>query len=243
MKPAHHRFQIAKDPAGGHGGACDHHDLQPQLPRGVDLGLRPAPARILGEQDFGAVIAHQRQIIGQAELSARHFDPRLRQREIGLWRIDHPQQKIMLRKMGKSTQMQPPDGQKYPRRRTIQRSHRRCDIRDLLPAICRPRHPSRTFEGAKRHALARGSLHGIGADPRREGMGGIDDLADFLRRKVIGQPLGPAKAADPHRHRLGARLGDTTGIGQDRRQAAPRHFGDKRAGFGGTAKNKGAFHV
>lgn len=243
MKPAHHRIKIAKDPAGGHGGACDHHDLKPQLPRGVDLGLRPDPARILGEQDFGAVIAHQRQIIGQTERPARPFDPRLRQREIGVRRIDHPHQKIMLRQMGEIGQMQPPDGQKHPRRRTIERAHRGRHIFDLQPAIGRFGLPSGPLESAKRHALARGRLHGIGADARREGMGGIDDLPDPFRRQIIGQPLGPAEAADPHRHRLRPRLADATGIGQHRRQTLPRQFRDKRAGFGGAAKNEGGFHV
>lgn len=242
MKPGYHALQIATDLPRGHRGPGDHHHLQPQLAGGVDLGLRTRAACVFGDQNLGAVTAHQGQIIGQRKRATRHFDPRTGQREIGLRHIHDPQQEIMLRKRRESRQMQTSDGQKHPCGGALQRLNGALDIRDILPPIARLGLPGRAFKGAKRHGAQGCGLNRIGADLGGKGVGGVDDLPDVFSPQIVGQPRHPAKTAHPHRDRLGAGLIHAARIRQHRGQPLTGQFGDQGAGLGGAAKNKGAFH-
>ena len=51
----------------------------------------------------------------------------------------------------------------------------------------------------------------MGRDRRGIGMGGVDQHLDVLRGEISRQPLGAAEAADPHRNRLGGRVGRAAG--------------------------------
>lgn len=243
MKPGHHTLQIATDLPRGHRGAGDHHHLQPQLAGGVDFGLRARATCVFRNQNFGAVTAHQGQIIGQRKRATCHFDPRSGQREIRLRYIHHPQQEIMLRKRGESRQMQAPDGQKHPCGRAVERLNGAFDIRNSLPAITRFRLPSRALKGAERHAAQGCGLNRIGADLGGKGVGGIDDLTDILGPQILSQPQSATKAPHPNGNRLGARLIYAARVRQHRRQPLTGELRHEGAGLGGTAKNKGAFHV
>lgn len=242
MKPGHHTLQIATDLPRGHRRAGDHHHLQPQLAGGVDLGLRARAACVFGDQNFGAVTAHQGQIIGQRKRASRHFDPRTGQREIGQRRIHDTQQEIMLRKRGERRQVQTPDSQKHPGGGALQRLNGALDIRNILPPIARLGLPGRAFKGAKRHGAQGCGLNRIGADLGGKGVRGIDNLPDVFRPQILGQPRHPAKAAHPNRDRLGARLIHAARIRQHRRQPLTGQFTHQGAGLSRAAKNKSAFH-
>lgn len=242
MKPIHHVWQFAQNLALRDRWAFDHDDLQLKLPGRLDLGLRAAAASVLGHQNLGAMIAHQRQITGQIEGAARHLDPCGRKGKIAARRIDDPHQPIMLSKIDELRQMQAANGQKHPRGGAVQRSGCSSNVRNRQPVIARCGLPSRTLEGAKRKTHRLGSQDGIGADLRRERMGRINDLADGFGAQPIRKPGSTAEAPDPYRNGLRARALHPACIGQHSWQSLPGHLGGQQACLCRAPQNQRACH-
>jgi len=70
----------------------------------------------------------------------------------------------------------------------------------------------------------------------------VDQDVDMLALQIISKPVGPAKTADPHRHRLARRRGGAAGKRQRHvKIAARRQPLGQRARFRGAAKDEDLF--
>lgn len=236
MKPRQHLFHRPRDTAIGQGGPVDHDDRQAQFPRGVDLGARAVSTRVLGDDMGDAVIAQQRQILGQTEGTARDDG-------MGIWQgqsvrlIHQPQQVMVLGRTCELVQMHPANRQKHPRGGIRQGRRRPFNIGHPQPVIARSLNPRLTLQRDQRHAGQGGSLNGIAAHLGGKGVGGIDQPRETFGLQIARQAVYTTKPAHPHGNRLRARCGNPPRIGQHR--ILPIQSTCKRAGIGGATQNQG----
>ncbi len=122
-----------------------------------------------------------------------------------------------------------------------QRSRSGCRIVDHGPAVALRRPPRGTPERQDRDARLAGCGCGVGRDPGRVRVGGIDQDADAVFGQVGGQPRRAAEAAGPHGDRLGCRTPGPSGKRQGDVEAAAR--GDppcQLPGLAGAAEDEDA---
>ena len=239
MKPVH---DLCHSPAQGTFGKfrpVDHDDRNAKHAGGKDLRLGSSPARVLGDQQLGAMHAHQVHVVLNLEGTACDDHLGAQQGEVRGGRIDHPGQETMLSEMGKAGKMLSSDRQEHPFGGTVQGGHGSLDVRDMGPVVARFGYPGRPFKRAERHPGGSAGERGVAADPGGKGMGRIDHLTDAVRLQEGGKPLGPAKAAAADGYRLRAGTCDPSGIRQDRGQASIRHGLREAARLGSAAKDEG----
>lgn len=241
-KESHHFFKRGQNTALRHRGPVNQDDGQTQPSRRVNLGARTVAAGILGNDALNAVIGQQRQIILVAERPARHDHGAVCQRQQDLRLIDKAQQIMVLRLGCEGLKVQPSDGKEDAAARTGKRFNSGLHVGHCGPGVARFRHPGRTLEGAERYARELCCFDRIGADLCREGMGGIDQMGDGICSHPVGQPLRPAKAADPRFDRLRARRVNATRIGQYGIHPNICAGARQEAGFARSAQNEDTAH-
>lgn len=243
MKPVH---DLGNGPAHrplGQLRPVDHEDRDTERPGRDDLRLGPGSARVLGDQQFRPVRAHQVQIILQPKRATCDDDLGVRQRKVPSRRIDQPGQEAVLREMREVGEMLTADRQEHPLAGTVQRRRGTRDVGNMGPVVLRCCRPRRPLESTKRHLGQGAGLQGIAADPGRKGMGRVDDLPDAVALQESRKPLGSSEPADMHGNRLSAGVGHASRIGQKRR---PPRLGDglcQPARFGGAAQDEGGSDV
>ena len=126
-------------------------------------------------------------------------------------RIDTPDQVVVLWGSLERIDLFAADGQKYAPRRYAQRGDRPVDIFNRRPFIARDGRPSLPSQRHNRHLCLRGRINRMGGDGRGVGMCGVDQHVDLFRNEIGRQAFGAAKATDPHRNRLGGRMGGAAG--------------------------------
>ena len=243
MKPVH---DLDNGPAHGTIGQfrpVDHDDGDAQRAGSKDLRLGSSPACVLGNQQLGAVRAHQFQIVLKAEGSASNDHLGVWKGEVRGGRIDQPGQETMLSEVGEAGEMLSTDRQKYPLAGAVQCSSSPLHVGDMSPSIALFGHPGHSFQCAKRHSGACAGKLGVPADPGSKGMGRIDHLPDAVCPQEGRKPLGPAEAAAADGHRLPAGVGDTSRIRQDRGQARVGNGLRKAVRLGGATQNEGGSDV
>lgn len=239
MKPVH---GLCHGPAQGTVGQfrpVDHDDRDAKHAGGKDLRFGSSPARVLGDQQFGAMRAHQVHVVLNLEGPARHDHFGVRQGKVRGGRIDHPDHETMLSEMGKAGKMLSSDRQEHPFGGTVQLGHGSFDVRDMDPVVARFGDPGRSLKCAERHPGGSAGEHGVAADPGGKGMGRIDHLTDAVRFQEGGKPFGPAEAAAADGHRLRTGACYPSGIRQDRGQARIGHGLREAARLGGAAQDEG----
>lgn len=242
MKPDHRLIHGCAQPARRHGGPRDQQHRHTQGPCRQQLGLRPDPARILGDNQFDPVTAHQRKVIVIGERAAVDLDDGLRQGLVSLRRIDKAQQKNMLGQSREIGQMLASDGQKNALCRPIQRLHDSGNIGHFTPVIGGAWLPCRALDRAIGDVQMRAGRDSVTADGGGKGMGGVDDLANIFACQIIAQPRDTADPPDPDRQGLRSRIGDTSGIGQHTGQTRRCKATGQCAGLGRAAQDQGFAH-
>lgn len=243
MKPVH---DLCHSPAQGTVGQfrpVDHDDGDGECPGSKDFRLGSSPARVLGDQQFGAMRAHQLHVVLNPEGAARDDHFGVRQGKVCGGRIDRPGQETMLPEMGKAGEMLSPDRQEHPLGWTAQLGHGSFDVRDMGPVVACFGYPGRPLKCAERHPGGGAGERGVAADPGGEGMGRIDHLTDAVCPQEGRKPLGSAEAAAADGHRLRAGARDPSCIGQDRGQARVGNGLRKAARLGGATQNEGGSDV
>ena len=242
IDPRQHLADIMHRPRLRHGGPVDHDDGQAKHARRIDLGARALPTGILRDDQIDAMIAHQGKVALRCEGTAIYQQMVTRQRGRHVWRIDEAQQIMMLGLRGEGFDMHAPERQHHTLCRAVERADSAGDVGYFSPAVTLHRSPFLTAEHQMRDACISGRCGGIGADRRGKGMGRVDKMRERPCLQESRQAVSAAKAADPHRHRLGTRIAGAPGIAQDRALAPFGQRLRKRACFGRAAKDQDIAH-
>ncbi len=194
------------------GRPVNHQHRYAQSARGIQFGACTGAARVLGHNQFNAMLQHQRPVPCFSERSARHDRLAIGQRQCIRF-IHQPQQKMMLGLSRKIFKMQAANGQKNAPFRTAQSGNRRAYVRNVLPTISILRAPCRTGQCGKGHPGLAARGNGVCAYLRGKGMGGIDYMSDRVVRQVTGQAFSTSEPCNTHRQGLRSWIVYPTGIG------------------------------
>jgi hypothetical protein len=220
---------------------ADHHHRQCEVARGLDFGRGRLAPGVPGHDDVGAVVRQHGAVAGAVERPARHDDLGARQRQRRPRRIDQPNQISVLRMRCEGFEMHPADAEKHPTRRRAERFGRSLEIVDLDPAVAMPALPRRAVERQQRHAGHGAGGNGVGADLRRERMGGVDDARNLFGAKIVCEAIDAAEAPRPPGNRRRRRVFGAAGIRQYRVDARIlRHHLREPVGVGGAAEDQNA---
>ena len=221
----------------------DHQHRQAQRPGGVQLGPRTAAARVFANNKLGFMLLHQGGIAGDVKRPTGndHLTSGQRRRAgvTGIARvINQTQQVMMLGLGGKPGKMHPAQRQKHPFWRGIQRGDGGVNIGHPAPLIAVDRLPFRSAKRRQWQAKVTAGLRGISAHLCGKGVRRVDHMGDIGLAQIVGQSGDTAKAAHPHRHRLGTGAADPARVRKDCRNALRRHGAGKGAGLGRTAEDQ-----
>lgn len=241
-EPVHHLVDAPRNRAGRDAGPVDHDDRQAKNPGSNDLGARAVATGVLGDDMGDGMAAHQRQIVLQREGAARDDGMGIGQRQGRGRRIDKAQQVTVLRLTREVVQMHPADGQEHPGRAIGQGAGGGGNVGGMGPAIPGLRLPWLAFQRDERYSRHRRRRDGIGAHPRGEGMGCVDQMRDAFVPQVAHQPLDAAETADAGGQRLRARRLGAASIGQRGVDTGGGKRAGKAGGVGGAAQEKDARH-
>lgn len=194
------------------GRPVNHQHRYAQSARGIQLGACTGAARVLGHNQFNAMLQHQRPVPCFGERSARHDRLAIGQRQCIRF-IHQPQQEVMLGLSREIFKMQAANGQKNAPFWTAQGGNRRDYIRNVLPTIFVLRAPCRARQSGKGHPDLATRRNGVCAHLRGKGMGGIDYMSDRVVRQVTGQAFDAAEPSNTHRQGLRSWIVYPTGIG------------------------------
>mmetsp|Transcript_29006 Transcript_29006/g.55661 ORF Transcript_29006/g.55661 Transcript_29006/m.55661 type:complete len:246 (+) Transcript_29006:2163-2900(+) len=202
INPVHHLgHAIRLRPRGDHG-TVDHDHRQVQGTRGLDFGIGPGAAGILGHHQINAVLRHQRAVIRGGERPARHQHMVIGKGRRDLGRVNEAQQIEMLRIGREVLQMHPPYGQHHAGRWSVQCAHGTGNIGHVGPIIARLSAPRCADQRDQGYARLRTGLHRIAAHLGGKRVGRIDHMSDLFCAHIRHQPLHTAKAAHPLRQWL-----------------------------------------
>ena len=123
-----------------------------------------------------------------------------------------------------------------------QRRDRLHRIGHANPAVTGTRRPFGPGQREQRYPRLCRRPDGVGADPRSEGMGRIDQMGHAFSPQIIGEALDTPETAGPRRDRLRARGFGTARIAQHRPFAACGQRGGQRGGLGRAAEQKDMAH-
>lgn len=243
VQPRDHRLGAVQHQPGRNHRPVDQDHRNPQGSSRFQLGFGPRAAGILGDDMGDAVVLQQRQVAGFGEGTAGNDHLGIWQGQRPVGRIDQPQKVVVPGFRGEGGKRLLADRQEDPARWFGQSGDGGLKVGHPVPVVARPGLPGWPFQRAKRRAGFGAGGNGVAAHGGGEGVGRVDNMADPFGPKVIGQPPGAAKAADPGRQRLGQRRVGAPGIGKDRVDPGRRERARKRRGFGGSAQQKDAAHV
>jgi len=215
----------------------DHQHRQVQGACSLQLGLRAGTTGVLAYDQLCIVALHQGHVTLHVKRPTRHNQMAIGQGgRVGV--VHQPQQVMMLGLGFESRQMHPAQRQKHPFGRAAQRRHGRLDIGYIAPLIAGNGVPLRPGQRDQRDACRGAGLDCVSAHASSKGMGRVDHMGDGVVAQVSGQPRDPAKAPDPHRHWLSARLANPARIGKDRPYPPVGQHKRQIAGLGCAAKNQ-----
>lgn len=223
-------------------GAVDHQDGHIQRPRGIQLGARARAACVLRNNQFGAVVFHQRNIVLNREGPTRDNYISVGQRYCFRF-IDQSQQIVMLGLSREILQMHSTQSQKHAPSGTVKRRYSCRDIWHMLPAFALLRAPGWSGQSGKRNirSVARGD--GIGAHLCCEGVRCVHDMRDGVIADVSGQPVDSSEPTHANRERLRARIVHAPGIGVDCVHPPFGKDASKGVGLGRAAKKQEFGHA
>jgi precorrin-3B C17-methyltransferase len=208
----------------------------------AQLRLRAGAAGVLADHELDPVRRHQPPVAVDIERPA--IDHQMMPRQPGrlLWRIDEPQQILVLRLHRERIDMHSPQREHHAPRGASQRRDRTLDIAHAGPAITRAGHPGGARQGDVRHPRTRRSHDRIRAHSRRERMRRIDQMRHAVRPQMRDETLDTAKAAHPDRDRLHLGVRHAPGVAQHGRIASPGQHRSQRAGLGRAAQHQDVRH-
>lgn len=219
----------------------DHRNAK--VTRCVKLGARAGATRVLGNDQVDAMVLQKHAVTRLVKRAARDNGRSIGQGKRAFGRIDKAKQVVMLRLRGKVPQVLLADGQEDANGYVRQGHYGGRDIRHMGPAIPSAGNPWRAFVSTIGDARTSAGGNRVAAHLRGEGVGRIDDMGYAFILEIAAKPLGPAKAADPCRQRLGDRRIGAAGVGKNRVDPQRRKAAGKLAGFGRSAQKKDARHV
>lgn len=223
-------------------GAVDQDDRQVERAGGEQLGLRAGAAGIFAEDKLDAMRLHQGAVAFHVEGATIDDQAVIGQHGRRGGRIDEAQQIMMLGLRGKGIDMHPAQREHDAAWRPSQGSDGPGNVRHMGPAVARLRAPCRASQRDQRHGGDARGLHRVGAHLRGEGVRGVDQMGDAMVAQMAGQPLHPAKAADPHRHRLRAGMVGAPGIAERRGHIRVGQQTGERAGLARAAQQQDVGH-
>lgn len=240
--PTHHLIDLPENGSNGQGWPIDENDRKSQDAGRLQLCFGPCTTRVLGNDMGDTVDLQKRQIIRHRKRPTVDDGARVRQGQCAFGSIDKSQKIMVLRLSGETGQVQLADRKKDPHRNVGQGVDGLLHACYRPPVVARPGDPRRAFKDAKPDAGLGASLDRVATHLRRERMGGINQMRYPFGTYEIGQPPGPAKAADAGGQGLRRRLFGAARIGKDSRDPSFRHGACQMRGFGGPAKDKEARH-
>lgn len=228
--------------AGRQDGAIDHDHRQVESAGDQQLGLRAGATGIFAQDKVDAMRLHQGAVAFHVEGATIDDQAVMGQHGRRGGRIDEAQQIMMLGLCGKGIDMQSAQRQHDPAWRSGKGSDGPGNVRHMGPAVARLRAPCRASQRDQRHGGDARGLHRVGAHLRGEGVRGIDQMGDAMVAQMAGQPLHPAKAADPDRHRLRAGMVGAPGIAERRGNIRFGQQAGERAGLARAAQQQDVGH-
>ncbi len=238
FNPRHNVFRV------GHFGprrqhrSVDHQNRKAKRARRLQLGLRPAAARVFRYNQLNLMALQQGGVVRHVERPSRDDNVVLGQGWRLLRRVDKPQHVVMLRLCGKPCNLHPTNRQKNPLCGAIQSVQCAVHVRNALPLITVLWDPSVAHQGQQRHARCLARRKSISAHLIRKGMGRVHQMRHGVVPQVRGETLDAAKPADPHRDRLRLRRFNPTGIGQHRRHPGVSDTPRQSRRLGGAAQDQ-----
>lgn len=242
IKPVQNLIDRRQFVPGRQTGAVDYQDGHIQRPRSIQLGARTRAACVLRNNQLGAVVFHQRNIVFNREGPARDHYISVGQRYSFRF-IDQSQQIMMLGLSREIVQMHSTHSQKHAPSGTVKRRNSCRDIRHMLPAIALLRAPGRSGQNGKRNigSVARGD--GIGTHICCEGVRCVHNMRDGVIADVFGQPVDSSEPTHANRERLRARIVHAPGIGVDCVHPPFGKAASKGVGLGRAAKKQEFGHA
>ncbi len=223
-------------------GAVDHQNRQSKQTRGIKLGARAGPARVLRNNQLRTVVFHQRAVIVQRERAARNYHIAVRKRW-GRGGIHQPKQVVMMRLTGKILKMHSAHGQEHAPRWPLQFVYGGRDIRDVLPLVACLWAPFGSGQSRKRRAGQSARLKRILAHLRGKRMCRVDDMTDPVLLYVARKTFWPSKPSDADRNGLRARRIHAPGIRIDGPDTPARNGAGQGIGLGRAAKDQEVGHA
>lgn len=224
------------------GRTVDHQHRQAQRPRGIQLGACSGAARVLGHDQFDAMLLHQRAVVGLGERPTRDNHVAMRQRQ-AIRFIDKPQQIVVLGLGGKILKVHPTHGQKDALGRAGQGGNGGLNVGNVMPAITLLRAPNRAGQRSQRYFGLTAGRNGVPAHLGCKGMSGIDNMRNRIVFQKACQPFGAAKPSDAHWQGLRARGFNAPGVGIGRRNTLFGHGFGQRVSLGRAAKDQEVGHA
>lgn len=223
-------------------GAVDHQDGHIQRPRGIQLGARARAACVLRNNQFGAVVFHQRNIVLNREGPTRDHNTRVGQKYSFRF-IDQTQQIMMLRLSREIPQMHSTYSQKHAPSGTVKRRNSCRDIRHMLPAIALLRAPSRSGQSGKRNIRSVTRGDSIGTHLCCERVRCVHNMRNRVVADVSGQPIDSSKPTHANRQWLRARIVHAPGVRVDCVRPPFGKAASKGVGLGRAAKKQEFGHA
>ncbi len=242
IKPVQNLIDRRQLVPGRQTGAVDHQDGHIQRPRSVKLGARTRAACVLRNNQFGAVVFHQRNIVFNREGPTRDHYISVGQRYSFRF-IDQSQQIMMLRLSREVLQMHSTHSQKHALSVTVKRRNSCRDIRHMLPAIALLRAPGRSGQSGKRNIRRFARSYGIGTHLCCERVRCVHNMRNRVVADVFGQPVDSSEPTHANRQRLRARIVDAPGIGVDCVHPPFGKAAGQRVGLGRAAKKQEVGHA
>lgn len=211
-QPAHDRTDRVQYHSVRHLWAVDHNDRQAKGTGGVQLGLRPLPACVFGDNMGDGMLAHQGLVACGLKRSPRDNNGGVRQRQIRFGFVHKAQEVVMLRRGSEEVEVLFADGQKHPRRGARQGICSLGQCLHMAPVIARPVLPRRTLQRAQRHIHCGTGGHGIAAHLRGKGVGGVNHMGHSFTADVIHKARDTAKTTLPLGQRLLHRARGAAGV-------------------------------
>lgn len=180
----------------------DHDNRQTEPPRRFDLAVAGVAAGVLGNHSADTVFLQHADLFIQRKGAARGNIASIRHLQRRLHRIDAANEIAMLRRSFEREKFLPAERQKHPLAFIAERDNSLFDGIHTLPPVTRLVLPGGTRKCYERNLGKSRRLYGIGGNPRRIGMGGVDQNIEIPGANEIRQTRSTAKPATAHRHGL-----------------------------------------
>jgi hypothetical protein len=217
----------------------DDDDLDAQRARRFDLRRGRRPTAVLGDKRVNPPIAHQGDLILDAEGAACEKQTMGRQRTQRVRGIDRSHEVPVLRRPREFRQVHPADRQKNFARPLSERPGRVRHVGHTGPAITALLAPRRAAKAGDRKSDFAAGGERVPRHLGRERMSRVDHCIDPLVQQIRLKPGNTAKASDPKSYRRRRRGPRPAGKGQNSIEVtAASNLTGKGTGLGCAAKNQ-----